>query len=55
MVIKLNCKKSDVIVSGITRVNSRTSGITIYHSPEERQVLFFNKLLQKLHEVTLSK
>ena len=52
MIIKLNCKKSDVIVSGVTRVNS---GITIYHSPEERQVLFFNKLLQKLHEVTLSK
>ena len=55
MVIKLKCKKSDVIVSGVTRVNSRTSGITRYHSPEERQVLFFNKLLQKLHEVTLSK
>ena len=48
MVVKLNCKKSEII----TRVNSRTSGITIYCSPEERQVLFFNKLLQKLHEVT---
>lgn len=54
MVIKLNCKKSNVIVSGVTRVNSRR-GITIYRSPEERQVLFFNKLLQKLHEVTFSK
>ena len=52
MVVKLKCKKADVIVSGVTRVNSRTSGITIYHSPEERQVLFFNKLLAKLHEVT---
>ena len=50
MVIKLKCKKADVIVRG---VNSRTSGITRYSSPEERQVLFFNKLLQKLHEVTL--
>ena len=45
MVIKLNCKKSDVIVSGVTR----------YHSPEVKQALFFQKLLQKLHEVTLSK
>ena len=44
--VKLNCKKSDVIV------NSRTSGITRYRSPEERQVLFFQKLLEKLHEVT---
>ena len=42
MVIKLNCKKSDVIVSGVTR----------YHSPEVKQALFFQKLLQKLHEVT---
>ena len=54
MVVKLNCKKSEVIVSG-ARVNSRTSGITIYHSPEYKQAQFFNKLLQKLHEVTLSK
>ena len=53
MVVKLNCKKSEIIVGGVTRVNSRTSGITRYRSPEERQVLFFNKLLQKLHEVTL--
>lgn len=55
MVIKLKCKKADVIISGVTRVNSCTSGNTCYRSPEERQVLFFNKLLQKLHEVTLSK
>ena len=51
MVVKLDCKKADVIVSG--KGNSRTSGITRYSSSEERQVLFFNKLLQKLHEVTL--
>lgn len=44
MVVKLKCKKSDV-VGGIT-------GITRYRSPEEKQALFFNKLLQKLHEVT---
>ena len=47
MVVKLNCKKSEIIVSGVTR----------YHSPEVKQALlkqalFFQKLLQKLHEVT---
>lgn len=49
MVVKLNCKKSEIIVGGVTRVNSRT---TRYRSPEERQVLFFNKLLQKLLHAT---
>lgn len=55
MVIKLNCKKSDVIVSGVTRVNSRTIGNTCYSSPEEKQAMFLEKMLTVLHEVTLSK
>ena len=53
MVIKLKCKKADVIVSGVTRVVSRTSGITRYHSPEEKQAMFLEKMLAVLHEVTL--
>lgn len=42
MVVKLKCRKSNVIVSGVT-------GIT---RAEEKQVLFFMKLLAKLHEVS---
>ena len=64
MVIKLNCKKSDV-VGGITKVDEVVGGITVievvggitgitrYRSPERKQALFFNKLLEKLHEVTI--
>ena len=51
MVVKLDCKKANVIVS--TRVNSRTSGITRYRSPEEKQEMFLEKMLAVLHEVTL--
>lgn len=53
MVIKLNCMKSEV-VGGITQVEvvGGITGITRYRSPERKQALFFQKLLEKLHEVT---
>ena len=60
MVVKLNCKKSDVVggitkaevVGGITKVEvvGGITGITRYRSPEKRQAMFFQKLLAKLHE-----
>ena len=52
MVVKLNCKKAEV-VGGITKANEVVggiTGITRYRSPEKRQVMFFQKLLAKLHE-----
>ena len=62
MVIKLNCMKSEVVggitqvevVGGITQaeVVGGITGITRYRSPERKQALFFQKLLEKLHEVT---
>lgn len=63
MVIKLNCKKSEVVggitqvevvggITGITRARNGITGITRYRSPERKQALFFQKLLEKLHEVT---
>lgn len=59
MVINLNCKKSEVVggitqveVGGITRGRNGITGITRYRSPERKQALFFQKLLEKLHEVT---
>ena len=57
MVVKLNCRKSEVVggITGITRTMNNITDITRYRSPEEKQALFFNKLLAKLHEVTLSK
>ena len=45
MVVRLNCKKSEVIVRG-AKVNSRTSGITIYHSPEYKQAQFLINYLK---------
>ena len=49
--------KVDEVVGGITviEVVGGITGITRYRSPERKQALFFNKLLEKLHEVTLSK
>ena len=55
--VKLNCKKAEV-VGGITKANEVVggiTGITRYRSPEKKQAMFFQKLLAKLHEVTLSK
>ena len=63
MVIKLNCMKSEVVggitqvevvggITGITRGRNGVTGITRYRSPERKQALFFQKLLEKLHEVT---
>ena len=54
MVIKLNCKKAEV-VGGITQaeVVGGITGITRYRSPEVKQVMFLEKLLEVLHEVTL--
>ena len=54
MVIKLNCKKSEV-VGGITKVDEvigGITGITRYRSPEEKQAMFLEKMLAVLHEVT---
>ena len=53
MVVKLDCKKSEVVggITGIEVVGGIT-GITRYRSPEVKQALFFQKLIQKLHEVT---
>lgn len=47
--------KVDEVVGGITviEVVGGITGITRYRSPERKQALFFNKLLEKLHEVTI--
>ena len=63
MVIKLNCMKSEIVggitqvevvggITGITKSRNGITGITRYRSPERKQALFFQKLLEKLHEVT---
>ena len=55
MVVKLDCKKSEVVggITGITRVRNGVTGITRYSSPEEKQAMFLEKMLTVLHEVTL--
>ena len=46
--------KVDEVVGGITGIEvvGGITGITRYRSPEVKQALFFQKLIQKLHEVT---